>query len=389
MIEQSNSLREHLAGLAKVAPHSREAGPLATGVLPKRVSHTYYNSLDQLSVAWDALLGGASSSPIQEYIWSRACVAAFDTGRRLRLIAVERGGQLAGIAPLYRRRGLPRLEILGVRELDEPMDFLYADLDALDHLAQTVAGLSLPLWIRRVPSNSPIIAALQHAYKGRGMVKVSPAEGYPYIALGEGWAEPEAKFNAGRRSDFRRARRNAQKLGPISYEISSPSAADFEATFEEALRVEAAGWKGKQGSAVEYDELRAPFYRAYAAAASKSGILRLCFMRIGEEAAAMQMAVECGGRFWLLKIGYDEKFARCSPGMLLMLETVRYAAERGLGSYEFLGGVEPWTEIWTQDVRPTVSIRAYPRTPSGILTLAADGARFAWAKLKRGAGGNR
>jgi hypothetical protein len=26
----------------------------------------------------------------------------------------------------------------------------------------------------------------------------------------------------------------------------------------------------------------------------------------------MQVAVETGGRFWLLKVGYDEWFARCS-----------------------------------------------------------------------------
>ena len=44
----------------------------------------------------------------------------------------------------------------------------------------------------------------------------------------------------------------------------------------------------------------------------------------------MQVAVETGGRFWLLKVGYDERFARCSPGSLLLLETIRHAATTGV-----------------------------------------------------------
>jgi hypothetical protein len=28
----------------------------------------------------------------------------------------------------------------------------------------------------------------------------------------------------------------------------------------------------------------------------------------------MQLAVEWSGRYWLYKIGYDEAYARCSPG---------------------------------------------------------------------------
>jgi CelD/BcsL family acetyltransferase involved in cellulose biosynthesis len=86
----------------------------------------------------------------------------------------------------------------------------------------------------------------------------------------------------------------------------------------------------------------------------------------------MQLAIECGNRFWLLKIGYDEAFARCSPGSLLLLETVRYAALRGLHSYEFLGTAEPWTHMWTTCMRPCVSLLAYPANRRGLAAFAAD-----------------
>ena len=95
----------------------------------------------------------------------------------------------------------------------------------------------------------------------------------------------------------------------------------------------------------------------------------------------MQLAVVSGNRFWLLKIGYTDEFARCSPGILLMLETIRYAAKCGLRSYEFFGVEEPWLRVWTELVRPCVSLRAYPTNLRGGMVLARDGMLAVRAKI--------
>jgi Acetyltransferase (GNAT) domain len=147
--------------------------------------------------------------------------------------------------------------------------------------------------------------------------------------------------------------------------------------------VEASSWKGRHGTALATNPIQGAFYRRYAAAACASGILRLCFLKIGERIAAVQFAVETDGRFWLMKIGYDDTFARSSPGMLLIAETIQDAARRGLRSYEFLGTPEPWIRIWTRELRPCVAVRAYPVRPSGAAALAADMGRSAWRKLGR------
>jgi CelD/BcsL family acetyltransferase involved in cellulose biosynthesis len=86
----------------------------------------------------------------------------------------------------------------------------------------------------------------------------------------------------------------------------------------------------------------------------------------------MHLAIESTHGFWLLKIGYHEEYARCSPGMLLMAATIRYAASRGLASYQFLGNADNWTRVWTSDEMPTVTIRAYPFRVRGVAALAAD-----------------
>jgi hypothetical protein len=66
--------------------------------------------------------------------------------------------------------------------------------------------------------------------------------------------------------------------------------------------------------------------------------------------------------------------------MLLMLNTLRYAAEQGLSSYEFLGYPAPWTQRWTTLIRQTVRIDAYPYSLNGVAALTKRVASHVWGK---------
>ena len=280
--------------------------------------------------------------------------------------------QPTALAPLIKRRRIfSRLEMIGVKELYEPMDFLYSDHAALEVLARNLVEQRIPILLRRVPADSPAISAIQSAFRSRGVVHIVPVDPYPYIELSSDWMEPERCFNSGRRSDFRRAQRHASQVGEVSYEMLSPRPEEVGPLLEEAYRIEMASWKGVQGTALAVDPVRRAFYTQYALAASERGILRLAFLRINGAAAGMQIAIECDDRFWLLKIGHDDKFAKCSPGTLLMLHSVKYAAGRGLKSYEFLGTVEPWTRAWTESLRRCVALRAYPFSIGGIAVMTS------------------
>ncbi len=345
------------------------------------------SALKGLEHAWQPLAAQASL-PMQDHIWAQAGVEAFAKTGKLHCIAVGAAERPAAIAPLVKRGGIfAHFEMLSVRELYEPMDLLYADATALESLIDALVKSGFAIQLGRLPADSPTLAAMQKAYQRRGWVHLSEATPYPYIELHEAWREPERQFNSGRRSDFRRAQRHAEQQGAVSCEILLPGVTELEPLLEEAFEVEAAGWKGATGSALARDTERGAFYRRYAALAAEQGILRLCFLRIGGRAVAMQFAVESYDRFWLVKIGYDESFSRCSPGTLLMLHTVKYAATRGLRSYEFLGLCEPWTQQWTQTLRHCVALRAYPLNWRGAATLTCDATRMIWKKLNRRAGG--
>jgi CelD/BcsL family acetyltransferase involved in cellulose biosynthesis len=321
---------------------------------------------------WRALEWG-NASPMQQCLWRESCCATLPLDGELHLVVVKMGSQTGAIAPLVRNKGiLGKLELLGVKILREPADLIFSDLVALKNLTNALVELGSPVFLERIPADSPTVAAIHEAYRGHGLVLQRRAQPYPRILLHEGWRKPESQLNSGRRSDLRRAARTAEKIGPLSYQILSPTPSQLAPILEEALEVEAASWKGSEGSAIAHDKLRGPFYRHYAAAASAAGILRLCFLRVAGKAVAMQLALECARGFWLLKIGYREEYARCSPGMLLMAETIRYAASRRLESFEFLGNADDWTRIWTRDEVQTVTIRAYPFQVRGVAALAAD-----------------
>jgi len=343
-----------------------------------------FGAIESEAQRW-AFLAGESSSPMHQYAWVKACSDAFAASGRLHLIVVAGDAdQAAALAPLIiRGRRLNRMECLGVDQLYEPTDFPHSDPASLAALVETLVELRRPVLLRRILAGSPVLALLRAAFKSRGMLITRPAIGYPWIELDQSWITPEVKLSPSRRSSVRRALRKAHGIGQVEYEVLSPTPHDLPLLLDEALRVEAASWKGRNGSALLHDPARRQFFEKYSGIVSERGTLRICFMKIGGQTAAIQLAVESGASFWLLKVGYDETFARCSPGNLLMLETLRYAAGRGLRTYEFLGSAEPWTQIWTDRVRPCVSVWAYPNNVQGAAAFVCDATRFGWDRLHR------
>ena len=336
--------------------------------------------LDRLEGVWERL--AAHGSPVSDFGYACAWAEGLQDGQRLHILTAG-GAEAQAIAPLVTNRDPAGWLTLLAAEMYEIMDFPNASENAVSELSRAIVRSGRPLELKRIPSNSPAVAALEAAYRGRGVVRRQPVGGSPWIPLDESWAQPEMRLEAGRRSDLRRARRHAEKMGAVAVEIVTPAGADLPYLLGEAFQVETAGWKGAHGTALAVDPVRGAFFRRYAERACAQGTLRMCTLRIAGQAAAVQIAIESGARFDLLRAGYDERFARCSPGMLLTAETIRYAARRGLGSYEFNGDVEPWTKIWTRNEHACCCLRAYPLSPRGTWALAADARRVAFARIRR------
>lgn len=322
------------------------------------------------------------SSPPMTPEWAAAWSAAY--GSRYRLDSSLRDRREGGaLLPLVRHRRRPwRLEMLSARELGEPMDVLAADEAAVQSLVSDLAARRQNLDLRRVPADSVVVSAVRRAYRGRGALIVRPSDGSPTMAIDPTWTEPESHLSKRRRQDLRRAARRAAELGEVTYDLVD-AGEDLDERLDEFVAVEAGGWKTRAGTALACQPEQQHFFRTYAQALAARGQLRLSFLRIGGEVAAAQYAVQHADRLWLLKIGYDERFARCSPGTLLLLRSVSSAAAEGARSVEFLGRSEPWTARWTTDERPCVHVLAYARRPAAAVCVGEDAYRYARVVAQR------
>jgi CelD/BcsL family acetyltransferase involved in cellulose biosynthesis len=234
-----------------------------------------------------------------------------------------------------------------------------------------------------MPAESPLLAAVAKAAAGRAAVVKRPQASCPYIQLDESWLDPLSHLNAGRRSDLRRARRKAEQLGSVTTEIIRPEVDEVSSLLAEALDIEERSWKGQSGTALARDPQRARFFADFARRAAETESLRMCFLRIGEQRVAMQVALEQQGGFWLLKVGYNAEYAACSPGIWLMHDTIAYAARQQLATYELLGKSDAWTQVWTKTERACASLRVYPYNARGMTALAFDAATTGLAAAKR------
>jgi CelD/BcsL family acetyltransferase involved in cellulose biosynthesis len=322
--------------------------------------------------------------PMASFGWNLAAATALAEEQTAELVmAHDADGILRAVAPLALSTGFGscRCEMLGVRRLNEPADFVYADRNALAALVEGILRSRRPLLLNRIPAHSPTIEALRRAARGRAVVAVRPQASCPFIPLDETWSTPESHFSSRRRSDFRRAMRRAERHGTVRGEVIVPTIENLDRLLKIAFDIEARSWKGAAGTALACDPIRGNHLRQFAHWATKAGTLRIALLWIGREPVAMQIATEESGRWWLLKIGFDPAWSDCSAGNLLLGETVRYAVRQQLATYEFLGTAETWTKVWTPHERQCVSVRVYPFGLRGAAVLAADAVQIALRHL--------
>jgi len=94
------------------------------------------------------------------------------------------------------------------------------------------------------------------------------------------------------------------------------------------------------------------FYTRLAQVAARRGWLRLSFLRLDGQRIAFGYYLQCGNKLYLLKPGYDPRFAPYSPSNLLCYLVLRDAFERGVAELDFLAAADPWKLEWTVAVRP-------------------------------------
>lgn len=123
----------------------------------------------------------------------------------------------------------------------------------------------------------------------------------------------------GKLREFQRLRRRLCEQGELKY-VSAQTPNELRPAMERFLSLEAAGWKGKRGTALLCDPSLATFARALVRHIARRGRCRIDCLELDGKAIAMGIVLSAGGKSFYWKTCYDEAFARFSPGVLFSLE---------------------------------------------------------------------
>jgi CelD/BcsL family acetyltransferase involved in cellulose biosynthesis len=338
---------------------------------------------EALAGEWDALLP-AEAFPFDLHCWYLAWWRSFGAGEELAVCTARREGELVGAFPLRRADGALRALANVHSPLFRP---LARDPEAMQALVATAIGEACDLELVGLPEGDPAVPALR---EGAGTASRRALAEPSYVSP---TVDTRGDFDAWRKlskprwgAPLERFRRKMGRDHEAELRIVEPPQ-DLEAELADGFRVEASGWKGEAGTAIVSAPETEVFYTAVAEAFAARGELRFSRIVLDGESAAFDFTLLHAGRLFLLKTGFDERFRRLAPGLVMRLSIIERCFEDGLRSHELLGDESEWKAKFATGGRPYVTLRAYRRNPAGLARYAYRGAirprlRSAYRRLR-------
>jgi CelD/BcsL family acetyltransferase involved in cellulose biosynthesis len=159
------------------------------------------------------------------------------------------------------------------------------------------------------------------------------------------------------RTNLRRYGKRLAQMGKVQVR-SAREENDVTRFFEDFLAVEGSGWKGIAGqrsSVALRPQVRA-FYEALLGQGSADFEADIAILYVSSRPVAVQLLLRAGRCQHVYKIGYDERFARYSPGQLLLGAVLERACESQLIDRVSLVTGLPWHQYWGPHPEPTLQV---------------------------------
>ncbi|MCC6779976.1 MAG: GNAT family N-acetyltransferase [Hyphomicrobiales bacterium] len=137
-----------------------------------------------------------------------------------------------------------------------------------------------------------------------------------------------------KRKELRRQHNRLAELGVLTTTIARDPCTIARA-LEDFLMLEAAGWKGRSGTAARGNTAIATFMANAVIALAAEGKAEIAVLRIDAQPIAGLVTLKSAHDAWCWKIAYDESYGRSSPGVQLMIETTqRFVADPDIESVD-------------------------------------------------------
>lgn len=319
-------------------------------------------ALQALAPEWTRLTAEAEiTHPFLSHEWLCTWWDCFGAGKTLHVILVRAGARLVGVAPLVRSEErmygvkvrclhtpynphVPRYEFIALGDQEGVHCAIWQHLRDTSHEWDALRLSQVPVdaeLMRRLPAMAAEDDYLVGTWRG---------ERSPHLLLGGDFEDYQRGLGRAHRKNVRSRLKRLEKLGAVDIEVICEDAR-LDELLTEGFRIEAAAWKGDNGTAIVCQPEVERFYRTLAQRVAPHGRLRLFFLTVNGARVAFSYALQYRNRIYSLKLGYDPGFRRYSPSTVMCYLMLRHAFECGLEEYDFLGVDEPWKLEWSPKVR--------------------------------------
>jgi CelD/BcsL family acetyltransferase involved in cellulose biosynthesis len=331
-------------------------------------THSFFPVAEGLADEWAGLATRLTAPPHLQSGWAEAWWRAFGQGTP-ELRSLRREGRLVGILPIARRNKL----------LESPANYHTPGFGLLAEDPAAAAALAGELFddapthvsMTSLDPDGESLEAFRIAAEDAGYrVVTRPFTRSLYLDVKGDWQGYESALSHNLLRDLRKSARNLEREGKVTVDVVR-GGEHLEARMREAFIVEASGWKGAAGTAIQSDPSTHRFYIAIGRWAADCGTLRLYMLRVDRRPLAMCFALQEHGICQLLKAGYDPAFGAYSPGKLLMHAMFRDCFESGVQRIELNGDAEPYKLSWANESHEYQRLEAFAPSVAGQLAWAA------------------
>lgn len=314
---------------------------------------------------WEALCRETGCAPFHYPEWVQIYLRAFEPGNELVLVTARAGNKLVAVLPLVRKKcwyaGVPLTKLTGAANVhsvrfemlhtnDAEGEAALISIWTLLKAAKTWQILELPVFVQDGACGKLMALAEREGFRTLIFLgQDSPVLRMPRDDKGKlTWLAGTSRHF---RHELRRwARLLEEQTGgtPTMVRFAEPHPEMMEKFYD----MEAAGWKGRAGSAINCDPATRAFYDELAREAAARGYFSLhCLEACGTMAAATfgVMTDQC---FFPLKLTHDEALHRGGPGLLLLNGVLQECAEKGISEVFFGGDKDRYKTSWTSETQP-------------------------------------
>lgn len=316
--------------------------------------------LEHLEGPWRQLALKANAVPFLMPEWIRAHVQAFSPGDELIVIAVLQAGEPVAILPLVRKwvwfHGLHLCQLTGAANAHSVMfDVLCVPGASGEHAVRKIWPAIRPLknWhvlqLPSIPTDGAAQQILEQA-ANEGFATYTDVDADSPILHpqpgADGRLDPQFATSSRFRHELRRGTRRLESLLCAKPELVRRVHAN-RAALERFYALEASGWKGSRGTAIQCSPETALYYRQITGIADALGCLNLHSLEKDGRMIAACLGLEVADRYYGLKMAYDDEFRSCGPGHLILAAVTEDCINRGVVTFHLGGKLDAYKRQWT------------------------------------------